>query len=138
MKTMSVRGTITSRTIVSPSSNTEWIISRSPDSMTPAGLGQVDQLAQLGLGGERSFAEALAGRERVADQDQQPRQRAEHPRERAAAAPARPSAIGSACWRPRVRGRDADHARTDTTSIDADGDEHRLPGRVDRRRADDA
>ena len=33
-KTMSVRGTITSRTIVSPSSNTEWIISRSPGSMT--------------------------------------------------------------------------------------------------------
>jgi hypothetical protein len=34
MNTTSVRGTITSRTIVSPSSKTEWIISRSPDSMT--------------------------------------------------------------------------------------------------------
>ncbi len=34
MKTTSVRGTITSRTIVSPSSKTEWIICRSPDSMT--------------------------------------------------------------------------------------------------------
>ena len=34
MKTTSVRGTITSRTIVSPSSKTEWIIARSPDSMT--------------------------------------------------------------------------------------------------------
>ena len=33
-KTMSVRGTMTSRTIVSPNSNTEWIISRSPGSMT--------------------------------------------------------------------------------------------------------
>src|SRR6516164_8384002 len=33
-KTMSVRGTITSRTIVSPSSNTEWIIARSSGSMT--------------------------------------------------------------------------------------------------------
>ena len=34
MKTTSVRGTITSRTMVSPSSKTEWIICRSPDSMT--------------------------------------------------------------------------------------------------------
>ena len=34
MKTTSVRGTITSRTRVSPSSKTEWIICRSPDSMT--------------------------------------------------------------------------------------------------------
>ena len=34
MKTTSVRGTITSRTRVSPSSKTEWIIWRSPDSMT--------------------------------------------------------------------------------------------------------
>src|SRR5215470_12773813 len=33
-KTMSVLGTMTSRTIVSPSSNTEWIIARSPGSMT--------------------------------------------------------------------------------------------------------
>ena len=32
--TMSVRGTMTSRTTVSPSSKTEWIISRSPSSMT--------------------------------------------------------------------------------------------------------
>src|SRR5215472_16546561 len=32
--TMSVRGTMTSRTIVSPSSNTEWIIWRSPGSIT--------------------------------------------------------------------------------------------------------
>ena len=34
MKTMSVRGTITSRTMVSPRSKTEWIIRRSPDSIT--------------------------------------------------------------------------------------------------------
>ena len=56
MKTMSVRGTITSRTMVSPSSNTEWII------CALAGLdhadfsAQVDQLAQLGLGRERALA----------------------------------------------------------------------------------
>ena len=34
MTTMSVRGTMTSRTTVSPSSKTEWIISRSSSSMT--------------------------------------------------------------------------------------------------------
>ena len=34
MNTMSVRGTMTSRTRVSPSSKTEWIIFRSPGSMT--------------------------------------------------------------------------------------------------------
>ena len=34
MNTISVRGTITSRTMVSPSSNTDRTISRSPGSMT--------------------------------------------------------------------------------------------------------
>ena len=52
--------------------------------------------------------EALARGERVADQDQQPRQRAEHPGRARAARAGRASAIASACWRPRVRGRDAD------------------------------
>jgi hypothetical protein len=33
-KTTSLRGTITSRTVVSPSSKTEWIIRRSPASMS--------------------------------------------------------------------------------------------------------
>ena len=41
------------------------------------GLGQVDQLAQLGLGRERALAEAAARGDRVADQDQHPRDRAE-------------------------------------------------------------
>ena len=36
IETMSVRGTMTSRTRVSPSSKTEWIISRSSSSMTPS------------------------------------------------------------------------------------------------------
>ena len=34
MKTMSVRGTMTSRTMVLPRSKTEWIIRRSPESIT--------------------------------------------------------------------------------------------------------
>ena len=45
-------------------------------------LGQVDQRAQLGLGRERALGEPLARGERVADQDQQLRQRAEHPGQR--------------------------------------------------------
>jgi hypothetical protein len=44
-------------------------------------LGHVDQLAQLDLAGERAVAVAAAGRDRVADQDQQRGQRAEHPAE---------------------------------------------------------
>ena len=35
IQTTSVRGTMTSRAMVSPSSNTEWIMLRSPDSTTP-------------------------------------------------------------------------------------------------------
>ena len=77
IQTTSVRGTITSRAIVSPSSNTEWIMFRSPDSHDAALLGHVDELAQLDLGGERPVAEAAAGGDRVADQDQQGRHRAE-------------------------------------------------------------
>ena len=45
-------------------------------------LGQVDQRAQLRLGGERALAEALARGERVAEQDQQLRQRAQDPGQR--------------------------------------------------------
>ena len=45
--TMSVRGTMTSRARVSPSSKTEWIISRSPASISAGLAGQVDQVAQL-------------------------------------------------------------------------------------------
>ena len=45
-------------------------------------LGDVDHLPQLGLGRERALAEAAAGRDRVADQDQQPRERPEHRGER--------------------------------------------------------
>ena len=45
----------------------------------PALLGQVDQVAELGLGGEGAVAETLAGGERVAQQDQQLGQGAEDP-----------------------------------------------------------
>ena len=47
----------------------------------PAGLGHVDHLAELDLGGERPLAEAAPGRDRVADEDQQGGQRAEQARE---------------------------------------------------------
>jgi hypothetical protein len=39
-------------------------------------LGEVDELTQLGLGGERALAEAAARRDRVAEQDQRLRDRA--------------------------------------------------------------
>ena len=58
--TISVRGTITSRTMVSPSSKTEWIIFALAVLDHAALLGQVDQLAQLDLGGERALPEAPA------------------------------------------------------------------------------
>ena len=67
-------------------------------------LGEVDQVAQLGLGRERSLAEALAGRERVADQDQQLRQRAEHPGQRVHDPGRRAARPAPACCRPSVRG----------------------------------
>ena len=104
MNTTSVRGTMTSRTIVSPSSKTEWIITRSRSSMSWFSSREVDQVAQLGLGRERSLAEALAGSERVADQDQQLRQRTEHPGQRVHERGPLSSATGAGCWRPSVRG----------------------------------
>ena len=75
-----------------------------------AGAGHVDQLAQLHLGGERALAEALAGRHRVADQDQQLGQRAEQRRERPdrrgdRRRPARRGAGGRACAGRRRSGR---------------------------------
>ena len=104
MKTMSVRGTITSRTMVSPSSNTEWIIIRSPASMSWLLLGEVDQLAQLRLGRERSLAQALARGDRVADEDQQPAASGPSTLASGWTSRAAASAIGPGCWRPRVRG----------------------------------
>ena len=74
---------MTSRAMVSPSSNTEWIMFALAGLDDAALLGHVDQLAQLDLGGERAVAEAAAGRDRVAEQDQQRGHRAEHPAERA-------------------------------------------------------
>ena len=60
IQTTSVRGTITSRAMVSPSSKTEWIMLALAVLDDAALLGQVDQLAQLDLGGERALAEAAA------------------------------------------------------------------------------
>ena len=73
-----------------------------------AGLGQVDQLAQLGLGRERAVAEPLARGQRVADQDQQPGEGAQHgghrdqrAGQRAGHPFARAAGRGSAARRPR-------------------------------------
>jgi hypothetical protein len=66
-------------------------------------LGQVDQLAQLHLGGERALPEAAPGGHRVADQDQQRGQRVERPAQPADQRRDRP-ADRDACCRPMVRG----------------------------------
>ena len=50
---MSVRGTITSRTIVSPNSKTEWIICRSPDWITDEYDEDPDSVQQLSDGAYR-------------------------------------------------------------------------------------
>jgi hypothetical protein len=75
-------------------------------------LGQVDQLAQLDLGGERPLPEAPAGRDHVADQDQQRGERAERP-----AQPAHQRG-GRAAHRVRVLA--ADRARADAHHDEAD------------------
>ena len=90
------------------------------------GLGEVDHLAQLGLGGERALGEALAGRERVADQDQQPRQRAEHPAEAEHGAGARPARSPRRAGGRGCAGRRRP-PRTSTTNIRPIGGEHRGP-----------
>ena len=78
MNTMSVRGTITSRASVSPSSKTEWIIRLSSDSIT--------RLASARSTSSRSSASEANGPSRkprpgvsaLPMQDQQLRDRAEH------------------------------------------------------------
>ena len=91
-------------------------------------LGEVDQLAQLGLGRERALAEALARRDRVADQDQQPGAAARGPRSRAASGAGRDSATRSECWRPTVRGA-TPMATKETTSMTRDRGQHAGPPR---------
>ena len=103
IQTTSVRGTITSRAIVSPSSNTDWIICRSPCSTTP-----------------RSSAMSTSSRSSTSDENgpsRKPRPGVialpnrvsseasglkTRPSTRTAPAPASATAFG--CWRPIVRG----------------------------------
>ena len=114
-KTTSLRGTITSRTVVSPSSKTEWIILRSPDSMRAdasamstssrssvsvengpsrnplPGVSMLPiRISSRGIG-PSTVVTQLSG---AADQ----------------------SATRSSCWRPRVRGA-TPMATNETTSI---------------------
>ena len=82
------------------------------------GLGQVDQLAQLGLGGERALAEAAARGERVAEQDQQPRQRAQHRVTQRQRAPPRPAPPARSAGAPGCAGA-TPIATNESTSITA-------------------
>ena len=78
---MSVRGTITSRAIVSPSSKTEWIMSRSSCSTTPRCSARSTSSRSSTSVANGPSRKPLPGRDRVADQDQQRGQRAERPAE---------------------------------------------------------
>ncbi len=82
-----------------------------------ASLGEVDQLAQFHLGRERAVPEALAGRDRIADEDQQRRQRSEDNGEQA----------GDSCGSQRdaVRVLAAQRSWADTDEDVADGGHHR-------------
>ena len=101
-------------------------------------LRQLDEVAQLGLGGERPLAEALAGGERVADDDEQPRERAEDAgqRERQAGAEQRDALGLLAADGAR---RDADeHVADDGHHGDAGDDAERAVDAVHAVRDDDA
>ena len=78
--------------------------------------GQVDQLAQLALAGERARRGRPARGHGVAERDEQPAERAEH-----AAQPDRNGAARerdrSACWRPSVPRGDADDHEHDSAMI---------------------
>ena len=103
MNTMSVRGTITSRTMVSPRSKTEWIICRSPDSIT--------SLASARSTSSRSSASVANGPSvkplpgvsalpiRISSRGNGPSTVVT-----ATSGPASAQATRSACCRPRVRG----------------------------------
>ena len=68
--TMSVRGSITSRTTVSPNSKIEWMSSRSSVSIASSCGGDVGHRQDLFLGDERARAQALARQHDVGDPDE--------------------------------------------------------------------
>ena len=70
---MSGRGTITSRTTVSPNSMIEWMSSRSSRSIDVLVGGDVGHRAELLLGDERALLQALAREHDVGEADEQPR-----------------------------------------------------------------
>ena len=128
MNTTSVRGTITSRTSVSPSSKTEWIICRSPDSMT--------LLASARSTSSRSSASEANGpslkpRPGVIALPTRISSRGSGPSTFVAAmsGPAESSATRSECWRPRVRGATPITTNETTSMIasDATTAHQRLP-----------
>ena len=111
MVTMSVRGTMTSRTTVSPSSKTEWIISRSPASISavsPARSTRSRSSASDSNGPSRKPRPGVTALPSATSS------RASGPSTRRSqtSTGAATSATRSACWRPRVRGLTPDQRRT--------------------------
>ena len=103
MNTMSVRGTMTSRTRVSPSSKTEWIISRSSGSMTLRSSARSTRSRSSASEVNGPSLKPLPG---VTALPSSMRSLGRGPkiRVRPYTTGALASAIGSACWRPSVRG----------------------------------
>ena len=103
MKTTSVRGTITSRTIVSPSSKTEWIIARSRSSISwfssARSTSSRSSASEANGPSRKPLPGVTALPTRISSCGNGPRMRASGWTRLAAT-----SATGAGCCRPRVRG----------------------------------
>ncbi len=115
MKTTSLRGTITSRTVVSPSSKTEWIILRSPDSIS-ADASAMSTISRSSVSVENGPSRkprpgVIALPTRISSRGNGPSTEVNTAR-----GPAESVATVSACWRPRVRGA-TPITTNETTSI---------------------
>ena len=100
---MSVRGTMTSRAMVSLSSNTDWIISRSPCSTTPRcsamSTSSRNSISDENGPSRNPLPGVMALPSRISSEDSGPKIRPS-----ARTAPALRTATRYGCWRPRVRG----------------------------------
>lgn len=103
IQTISVRGTITSRATVSPSSNTEWIISRSESSTTPRSCARStssrSSTSEVNGPSRKPWPGVIALPITMSSRDSGP---STEPSTRTGPATIIPTRYG--CWRPMVRG----------------------------------
>ena len=112
IQTISVRGTMTSRTRVSPSSKTDAIMSRSPRSTTPRSSARSTRSRSSASVANGPSRIALARGDRVAEQDQQRGQRPETRAERGVSRGVR-QATAVRVLAAEGAGRDTDERRSD-------------------------